>query len=188
MHSANVALVRASKNDEGTLRNLLHLYVHDFSEFLGMKPSEDGLFSYPALPRYFSEPGRAAFLIQSEGALVGFALISQGSEVTDDPAVFDVAEFFVVRGVRRRGVGQAAAHELFRHFPGRWEVRVAAYNVAAHRFWLDVITHFTGGVFQSELWTRQDGSQWTVFGLTSKGAAEEAGVAPTTSLKQTREG
>jgi GNAT superfamily N-acetyltransferase len=104
MQSVNVSLVRASKSDEGKLGNLLHLYVHDFSEFLGMKPSEEGRFSYPALPRYLSEPNRAAFVIRCEGDLVGFAFVSQGSVVSGDPAVFDLAEFFVVRGVRRRGL------------------------------------------------------------------------------------
>jgi predicted acetyltransferase len=116
-----VALVPASKSDESTIKNLLHLYVHDFSEFLGLKPSEEGWFSYPALPLYWSEAGRSAFLIRSGGSLVGFALVSQGSVVSGDPTVRDLAEFFVVRGVRRRGVGQAAAHCLFRSMPGKWE-------------------------------------------------------------------
>ena len=167
----NVGLVRASKSDESTLKNLLHLYIHDFSEFLGMKPSEEGWFSYPALPLYWSESGRAAFLLRSEGSLVGFALVSQGSMVSGDPAVFDLAEFFVVRGVRRRGVGQAAAHDLFRLYPGKWEVRVAEFNVPAQQFWRNVVDQYAEGQFQSEEWTRDDGSRWNVLRFTSAGTA-----------------
>jgi len=163
----NVGLVRAARSDESTLKNLLHLYIHDFSEFLGMKPSEEGWFSYPALPLYWSESGRAAFLIRSEGSLVGFALVSQGSMVSGDSTVFDLAEFFVVRGVRRRGVGRAAAHDLFRSFPGKWEVRVAAFNVPAMKFWRNVIEQYAGGLFQIEEWTRDDGSRWNVLRFTS---------------------
>lgn len=166
----NLALVRASRSDESKLENLLHLYVHDFSEFLGMKPSEDGWFSYPALPLYWSDPGRAAFLVRSGGGLVGFALVSQGSLVSGDPAVFDLAEFFVVRGVRRRGIGQAAAHELFRSHAGRWEVRVAEFNLPALQFWRNVIGQYAGDRFEWVVWTRDDGSRWNVFRFTSVGA------------------
>ena len=167
MQPVNVALVRASKSDESTLENLLHLYVHDFSEFLGMKPSEEGWFSYPSLPLYWSESGRAAFFVRSGGSLVGFALVSQGSIVSGDPTVFDLAEFFVVRGVRRRGVGQAAARDLFRSLPGKWEVRVAEFNLPAQQFWRSTIEQYAGGRFQIEDWTRDDGSRWNVFRFTS---------------------
>lgn len=73
----NVALVRASEGDKSTLENLLHLYVHDFSEFLGFTPSEQGWFSYPRLPLYWREVGRAAFLIRAADNLAGFALTSK---------------------------------------------------------------------------------------------------------------
>jgi len=170
MQSLNVALVPASKSDENTLKNLLHLYVHDFSEFLGLKPSAEGWFSYPALPLYWSDPGRAAFLVRSKGDLVGFALVSQGSVITGDPAVQDLAEFFVVRGVRRRGVGQSAAHSLFRSLPGKWEVRVADFNIPALQFWRNTIDRYAGGQYQIETWNREDGSRWNVFRFTSGGA------------------
>ena len=159
----NVVLVRASESDQTTLANLLHLYVHDFSEFLGTTPSERGLFSYPQLSRYFRDPGRSAFLIRAVDALVGFALTSTGSLVTGDPEVSDLAEFFVVRGVRRRGVGRAAAHSLFRTVPGVWEVRVNELNRAAQRFWQRVIEQYAGSGFEVEPWIREDGSEWRVF-------------------------
>jgi predicted acetyltransferase len=170
VQAANVAVVRASKNDESTLKNLLHLYIHDFSEFLGIRPSEEGWFSYPELSLYWSDISRHAFLIRSGGGLVGFALVSKGSVVTSDPTVFDVAQFFVVRGVRRQGIGEAAAQELFRLYPGKWEVRVAKFNVAALGFWLKVIERFSNGLFKSESWIRDDGSEWNVIRFMSAGA------------------
>ena len=187
MEPLNVALVRASKNDESILKNLLHLYVHDFSEFLGIRPSEEGWFSYPALSLYWSDTSRHAFLVRSGGGLVGFALVSQGSVVTSDPAVFDVDQFFVVRGVRRRGIGEAAAQELFRLFPGKWEVRVAGFNLAAQGFWLKVIEQFSGGQFKSEHWTRDDGSNWIVLRFMSAGVIVEGGMPPNKSPERTRE-
>ena len=166
----NVSLVPALKTAECTLKNLLNLYIHDFSEFLGITPSEDGSFSYPALPLYWSEPGRAAYFVRSGVSLVGFALVSRGSMVSGDPAVFDLAEFFVVRGVRRRGVGRAAAHDLFRSMPGKWEVRVAVFNIPAQQFWKSVIEEYCASRYTTEAWTREDGSKWNVMRFTSSGA------------------
>jgi predicted acetyltransferase len=48
----------------------------------------------------------------------------------------DVAEFFVLRGARGKGVGTSAAHALFAGFPGKWEIRIRRTNVEALRFWL----------------------------------------------------
>jgi predicted acetyltransferase len=170
VQSVNVSLVRALKSDECTLKNLLHLYIHDFSEFLGLTPSEDGSFSYPALPLYWSESDRTAYFIRTGAGLVGFALVSRGSMVSGDRTVFDLAEFFVVRGVRRRGVGQAAAHNLFRSMPGKWEVRVAEFNIPAQQFWKRVIEKCCASPYKIEAWTREDGSKWSVMCFTSSGA------------------
>jgi len=167
-----VALVRASEADRSVLENLLHLYVHDFSEFLGMTPSEEGRFEYPALPLYWNETGRTAYLIRSENRLAGFALASQGSRISGDPAVLDLAEFFVVRGVRHRGVGRAAARELFRAIPGVWEVRVNEVNAPAQHFWRRVVEQYTEGQFQYDAWERGDGSRWNVFRFTSSDTTE----------------
>ena len=165
-----VDLVRASKSDQPTLENLLHLHVHDFSEFLGMTPSEQGWFSYPRLPLYWEDPGRAAFLVRAAGRLAGFALTSRGSLVSGNPEISDVAEFFVVRGVRRQGVGRAAAQELFRTAAGTWEVRVLDSNQPAQRFWQRVIEQYTRGQFKLQPWTREDGSEWHVFRFTNPDA------------------
>ena len=166
-----VALVRASETDRSILENLLHLYVHDFSEVLGLTPSEEGRFEYPALPLYWRESGRAAYFIRSGSNLAGFALTSRGSRISGDPEVLDLAEFFVVRGLRRRGVGRSAAHELFRSIPGVvWEVRVNEANIPAQHFWRRVIDLYTVGQFHLDTWVRDDGSRWDVFRFTSSNA------------------
>jgi predicted acetyltransferase len=170
----NVTLSRATERDHTTLANLLHLYVHDFSELLGMKPSEQGWFSYPGLPRYWREPGRAAFLIRAEDHLAGFALTSKGSAITGDPEVSDVAEFFVVRGVRRQGVGRTAAHRLFHAAPGAWEVRVIELNRSGQHFWSSVIGQYTAGRFDVEPFVRDDGLPSHVFRFVSAERSDSA--------------
>src|SRR5271170_6730931 len=114
MDSPRVELLEATSEHEPILANLLELYMHDFSEFLDLDIGEDGRFGYPSLPLYWSESGRHPFLIRADGKPAGFALVKNVPGVSGSGAVWDMAEFFVLRGYRRRGVGKLAAHELWR--------------------------------------------------------------------------
>jgi predicted acetyltransferase len=137
-------LVPAQPHQLPVLANLFQLYSHDFSEILPLSVGDDGRFAVPALERYWQDPWRHAFLIRVADRWAGFALAHQQSRLTDDREIWDVAEFFVMRGFRRSGVGARAATELFTRFPGRWEVRQIHANTAATTFWRDVIGRFTG--------------------------------------------
>ncbi len=99
--------------------------------------------------------------------LAGFALVRQGAVTSDDSDVMDLAEFFVLRRWRRRGVGQTAACALFKCFPGCWEVRVMGTNVSALLFWENVISAYAGNQFQRAAF-RKDNKHWQVFHFRSK--------------------
>ena len=57
--------------------------------------------------------------------MAGFSFVTRGSPASDDPETLDVAEFFVLRGWRRSGVGRRAAPLLWDRLPGPWTVRVS---------------------------------------------------------------
>ena len=59
---------------------------------------EDGRFGYPSLPLYWSEHGRYPFLIRADSKLAGLALVTKGSEFSGSDTVWDMAQFFVLRG------------------------------------------------------------------------------------------
>ncbi|HVY27341.1 MAG TPA: GNAT family N-acetyltransferase [Polyangiaceae bacterium] len=142
--SANVKLRAATAADAELLGNLLELYIHDLSAwFPQVQLGPDGRFGYPALPQYVAGPSdRWAWLIEHQGQVAGFVLARRGSPAADDPAVLDVAEFFVLRGFRGLGVGFAAAHVLWKLLPGTWTVRVSARNTAALPFWQATIAGY----------------------------------------------
>ncbi len=133
--SPTVEVVPACLEDEPLLANLLSLYAHDVSEFFDVRIGTDGRFGYPSLPLYWREEGRHPFLLKVDGDVAGFVLVARGSRVSGDANVWDMAEFFVLRGNRKRGIGAAAAREVWRRFAGRWEVRVLATNHPALAFW-----------------------------------------------------
>jgi len=168
--SAQIELVPAAPEQESIMANLLELYAHDFSEFHNLELGADGRFGYKPLPLYWSEPDRYPFLIKVDGRLARLALVKRGSEVSESESVWDIGEFFIVRAYRRQGIGMKAAHEVWRRFPGPWEVRVMQLNRTALIFWERAITKFNGeAVHPASI--EKDGECWYVFAFESKHAA-----------------
>ena len=167
---AGVQLRPAAADDAPVLANLLELYAHDFSEIMGLELGDDGRFGYPRLASYWRDDGRFPFLVTVDGRLAGFALVGRGSHLSGDPAVWDVEEFFVARGYRRRGIGAAVARELWRRFRGRWEVRVMEANLPAIAFWAAAIAEFIGRAVPPVFAEAED-RRWQVFAFDSSGTA-----------------
>jgi predicted acetyltransferase len=166
---ARIELDPAMREHAPILANLLELYAHDFSEFHSSDIGADGRFGYKSLPLYWSEPNRHPFLIRVDGKLAGLALVKKGSEISGNQTAWDMAEFFVLRGCRRRGIGTAAAQEVWRHFPGPWEVRVMQSNLSANSFWERAISHFTREAIRP-VRVEKDGQIWQLFSFESKRA------------------
>ncbi len=154
----NVELVPTTPNDEPSLGRLMQLYAYDFSEFMGLDVGDDGLFGAgDALSRCWSERSRHAFWCRVGGHLAGFVILDERSRLTGDPEVMDIAEFFIMRKYRRKGIGAACAVRAFDLFPRRWEVRQQAKNDAATVFWRKTIQRYTGGRFRETLF---DDERW----------------------------
>lgn len=165
--TVHIEVVAARREHESILANLLELYAHDFSEFHKLELGADGRFGYSCLPLYWTEPSRHPFLVWVEGKLAGLVLVKRGSEVSGDETVWDMAEFVVLRGYRRRGIGTQIAHEVWRRFPGLWEVRVMESNGLAREFWGHAISAFTDEAIHT-VRAQKDSKCWTLFSFESK--------------------
>ena len=161
-----VEVIPASAEQEPILANLLELYAHDFSESMELELGPDGRFGYEPLSLYWKEAGRYPFLIKVSGRLAGFALVGTGSRISGAEDVRDMAEFFIIRGRRRLGVGTKAAQAIWRRFPGQWEVRVRDRNRAAKEFWAGAITAFIGKPIHPQAFEKE-GDLWQVFSFES---------------------
>ena len=169
-----VEIERAAPSQRPVLENLASLYLHDFSEVFRDPPGPDGRFVYERLPLYFREAGRTPFLVRADGRLAGFALVSRGSVISGAADVFDLSEFFVVRGLRRTGVGSTAAAAVFSAFPGAWEVRALERNPGAAAFWAQAISRHTAGDFQVAPWQSAPDLSWQVFRFVQPGTGAPA--------------
>jgi predicted acetyltransferase len=155
--AVNVQVTPAAADDRERLRALLELYVYDFSELCGLDVGDDGRFRVPTIDHYFADPRCHPFLLRADERLAGFALVQGKSRLSGDESVYDMAEFFVLRRYRRRGVGERAAQALFARFTGPWEVREREGNDGATAFWRRAIGRYTDGKFEE---LRLDDERW----------------------------
>jgi predicted acetyltransferase len=158
MTEHDVSLRPVAANERAVLENLVQLYCYDWSELMPLNVGADGRFAALDLDPYGRDHGHHALFIHVDDQLAGFALILEGSRLTGAGGVFDMAEFFVMRGHRRRGVGLAAAVAAFDRFKGSWEVRQRDQNHAATAFWRRAIHEYTRGNYQEARW---DAPEWT---------------------------
>ena len=120
----------------------MQFYLYDWSE---MEPADSGTFfevddsgrfaPFPGLADYWTVADRWPLVIESDARAVGFALLDTHSHRDGGAVGRNMAEFFVMRQHRRRGVAAAAVREILRQHPGQWEVAVATRNSAANTFW-----------------------------------------------------
>jgi predicted acetyltransferase len=153
--------------DHKAVERMMELYQHDFSEFDDHDLEPDGLYHYPDLELYWSEPAYRAHVVTVAGKWAGFALSSDDVRCAGCQRSLD--EFFVIRKYRRRGVGQRVAMTLFDQIPARWEVRVHHRNAPAATFWHKILARYTAGAFED---ARRDDDPWhrAIFTFQSRAA------------------
>jgi predicted acetyltransferase len=143
-----VTLVEVDRSSRAVLSNLGQLYRYDLADAYGHLPNDDGTFNNRRLDVFLAgtDPTLRTWLVHADGRLAGFAvlLVAEGEPTR-------VADFFVVRTLRRSGVGRTAAGMLLRMFPGPWRIAFQRYNPGAERFWTQVATDLVGAA-----WTLAD--------------------------------
>ncbi|MGN6575509.1 MAG: GNAT family N-acetyltransferase, partial [Nocardioides sp.] len=92
------------------VEQLWQLYAHDLSAFRGTRPDGEGRFRPGRLPVYFDEPDREVHLVRLDDDPVGFTMVRRLDPGSAPGAAGGhvLGEFFVVRAVRRLGVGRTA--------------------------------------------------------------------------------
>jgi ribosomal-protein-alanine N-acetyltransferase len=120
-------------------------YVYDMSEFMGWKIPADGLYECIDFSKYWKTDDAFPFLIHYENELAGFVIIDKkGSDASID---FNVAQFFILRKFKNKGLGRYVACQCFDKFRGTWEVMVIPGNEGAYRFWQSIIKKYTAENF-----------------------------------------
>lgn len=156
---------RSARNDRRWIEGVYRDYLNDLA------PSSTGIF--PALGevghrepdlllRWFSDRSAHVLTILYGEQPVGFAMVqgrarpapASTADGAGPPAVtmeFSMAEFFIDRNWRRRGIGAQAVRLLFDRFDGEWLISEHARNPAAVNFWRRVVAAYTSGRYQERV-------------------------------------
>ncbi len=153
----SVRNARGAPRDREWIESVYRDYLDDLS------PLNTGVFSMTSLgeigysesdqlARWFVDSTVTPLVIVRGSDLVGFAMVATGGATPGGPAVdYRMAEFFVARTWRRRGVGRLAVELILNRFAGRWQITEYLRNPVAVAFWRRVVTNYTQGRFQERV-------------------------------------
>ena len=142
-----IQITPASIEQQSVIAQLYELYTYEMTDLANFDINNNGYYGYSDLPLYWTTPNRYPYLIWVNNKLAGFIMIQQGSPIDDDnPDIWDIAEFFIMRKFRKKGIGQFVAQSIWASHPGSWQVRVWENNTTAHQFWNNAIGKFMGKI------------------------------------------
>jgi [ribosomal protein S5]-alanine N-acetyltransferase len=146
----SLELIPATLKDYPTIQNMGRFYVYDMTEYMGdeeeWKLPENGLFECIDFKKYWDQPNTFPFILRQNKEIAGFVIIDKKG--SDEQVDFNMAQFFILRKFKKKGIGRAVAYHCFNQFFGIWEVMVMPKNEGAYNFWKRVIMTYTNGHFQ----------------------------------------
>ena len=140
---------RRSDDDQRWIQAVYPEYLEELSAAMhsgtGVFPvlGEHGERHAELLARWFRDDRSHPLLLLDGGRAAGFALVSRPlvASTAQGAIEFRMAEFFVRRAFRRRGIGRAAAALIFSRFAGRWEISV----------WRQIVMSYTRGRYDERV-------------------------------------
>jgi predicted acetyltransferase len=156
--TVSVRDARGAKRDREWIESVYSDYLDDLSPlntgvFSATSLGEIGYSESDQLGRWFADPAVNPLVILRGAENVGFAMVARGGSPEPGRANVDyrMAEFFVARGWRRRGVGRLAVELILNRFAGRWEITEYLRNPVAVSFWRRVVANYTQGRYQERV-------------------------------------
>jgi len=155
--TVSVRDARSSERDRLWIQSVYRDYLDDLAPLnTGIFPAlgEVGHREPDQLVRWFADPSAHLFLILNEQQPAGFAMVTPGGSLSQGAgarSTYRMAEFFISRPQRRRGVGRSAVRLILDRFDGTWEIIEYLRNPAAVSFWRRVVANYTGGNYEERV-------------------------------------
>jgi len=142
-----VSLKKIRLESRHVLENLFPYYIYDMSEYMGWSPNESGLFTYNSgsFDVYWEKSDHVPYFIYFGEELAGFVLVRKYPE---NDSVYDIAQFFVLRKFKGKGIGKKSLELVVRLFPGKWQIRVLIENGGALNFWKSAVSNIVGDKYE----------------------------------------
>ena len=127
----DITITPAGDTQKPVIANLIQLYLYDMTESMPFPVGPDGRFEYDFFDRFWRFP----YLIHADGELAGFGFVIDECPLTGREPCWFMAEFFVLKAYRHRGIGQAAMAAILARHPGDWHIAAPLANQPAQAFW-----------------------------------------------------
>ena len=173
MNQVSVRDSRTTREDRRWIESVYRDYLNDLApETTGLFPAlgEIGHRVPDQLMRWYAAPSAQVMTILYGDQRAGFAMVNQrlrhaaglgvaaaglGAASADAPPnptpEYSMAEFFIARPWRRRGIGAQAVRLLLDRFTGQWLITEHLLNAAAVKFWRRVVAAYTGSRYQERI-------------------------------------
>lgn len=138
----DIQVKKASAIQAPVIAQLYELYTYEMTDLADFDINDNGYYGYSDLPLYWQDPNKHPYLIWVNQKLAGFVLLQKGSPIEENPDIWDIAEFFIMRKFRKQGIGKFVAKSIWINYKGLWQIRVWDNNITAHNFWDNVIKEF----------------------------------------------
>ncbi len=148
-----IELVPVAVAERNGLYELVDEYLAELMNHRDVPVGPVDAASYTYLPMYWEEVGRHPFFIAWRSVRVGFALV----RIVQRTGTIQMSDFFIRAQARRGGLGRLAVRELWRRFPGSWELQVHPRNEEASTFWRKCIHESATGVVRAQEVQEEDG-------------------------------
>lgn len=147
---------RSVRGDRQWIESVYRDYLDDLAPLnTGIFPALDevGHREPDQLTRWFADPSAQLLMVLNDQAPAGFAMVTPGGSVQQGGARCDyrMAEFFISRPQRRRGVGRNAVRLILDRFSGTWEIVEYMRNPGAVAFWRKVVANYTGANYEERV-------------------------------------
>jgi predicted acetyltransferase len=121
-----IKLIPATLEEYPIIQNMGRFYVYDMSEYLGKEEGwempQDGLYECIDFKKYWEDKNSFPFIARYQNEIVGFLIVDKkGSSAEIE---FNMAQFFILRKFKNKGIGRFVAQKSFKKFPGIWEVMI----------------------------------------------------------------
>ena len=172
MNQVSVRDSRRTRDDRRWIESVYRDYLNDLA------PAATGIFPVlgeighrvpDQLMRWYADPNAQVMTILYGDQRAGFAMVNQrlrqgaalgvaaglgGAAANAPPSPtpeYSMAEFFIARPWRRRGIGAQAVRLLLDRFTGQWVITEHLLNAAAVTFWRRVVAAYTGSRYQERI-------------------------------------
>lgn len=151
MSELTVELIPTGPEHIELIRNLYQFYAYESSDWEQEDVEVDGRFYIhdEHLARYWQEPQWSANLILVDGYIAGFLLVERSELVGLDAQ--ELADLFILKRYRRKGIGQALATQVLMSGEGDWLVRFYDQDETSQAFWRSVLDNLPRPVQAIEL-------------------------------------